>query len=404
MPKLLSVLILCVLFFVVACPPPSASCKQDSDCPPTQRCLQQRCALTDASESSAEIHHEASDASESSAEIHDDASEPFEASAEIHDDASETISPDSPKESSLESPEDHEVMPDSESPPEPTTESLIEPPTEFQPEPQPEPTPETAPLGSLGTPCQNNTTCTQGQCLDIFGLGQKLCSLPCKKNTDCPSQSICQRPKAWEGFCMPACQRPQDCATRYPHTPLCTSEGHCWTPKRIGFSCLRKDECTTGLDCVDPGGVGEKICTQACTEDPSDPRGSCGGNFYCEAHLGPGSPGFCVPLCQKPEDCRSFSAMPHCNFEGHCWRAYLNDFRLCTDSTLCLSGLCKQPKDLHTTICTYECSQDSDCPLRTRCSGASPQSIGLCLPSCTSHADCAPYLDLQTCETNGFCR
>ncbi|MCK6510086.1 hypothetical protein L6R29_08980 [Myxococcota bacterium] len=400
MPKLLLVLILCVLFFAVACPPPSASCKQDSDCPPTQRCLQQRCALTDTSESSAETHHDTSDASDASEEISSDTS-----------DASDAIPPENPQEWPIESPEDHENTPDREITTEIRPESVIEPPTEIRPESvieppteiRPEPTPETAPLGSLGTPCQNNTTCTQGQCLDIFGLGQKLCSLPCKKNTECPTQSICQRPKAWEGFCMPACQRSQDCA-HYPHTPLCASEGHCWAPKRVGFSCLRKDECATGLDCVDPGGVGEKICTKACTEDPSDPRASCGGNSYCEAHLGPGSPGFCVPLCQKPEDCRSFSAVPHCNFEGHCWRAYLNDFRLCTDSTLCLSGLCKQPKDLHTAICTYECSQDSDCSLRTRCSGASPQSTGLCLPSCTTHADCALYLDLQTCETNGFCR
>lgn len=389
MYKILFLLLFCLLFLVTACPPPSVSCKQDSDCTPPQHCFQARCTLPVA----AEVVFESS---ESSAEI---AAEPRpESSLE----PTQELRTENVQEADA-APE-HEVT--SELPPEATPEkpreTVNEPTAEA--EPIPEPTPETAPAGSLGTPCQNDGQCTQGRCLAIIGLGQTLCSLPCKQNTDCPTNSQCQRPKAWEGFCMPACQRNADCATLYPHTPLCASEGHCWSPKRMGVSCLRKDECAIGLDCVDPGGVGEKVCTQTCVEDPSDPRASCGGNFFCEAHMGAGSTGFCVPLCQKSEDCRPFSAMQHCNFEGHCWRSYLNDFRLCTDPTTCLSGLCKQPKDLHTTICTSECTQDSDCPLRTRCSGASPQTTGLCLPSCTSHTDCAIYTDLQTCETNGFCR
>ncbi len=383
----------CLLLLTTACPPPSASCKQDSDCTAPQHCFQSRCTLPVA----AEVVFEST---ESSAEIAAEPrpESPLEPTPEPRTENVQEA--DAAPENEATSETSQETAP--EQPRETTTEPIPE--SEPIPEPIPEPTPETAPAGSLGTPCQNDAQCTQGRCLAIIGLGQTLCSLPCKQNKDCPTNSLCQRPKAWEGFCMPACQRNLDCTTLYPHTALCASEGHCWSPKRMGVSCLRKDECATGLDCVDPGGIGEKICTQACTEDPTDPRASCGGNFFCEAHMGAGSSGFCVPLCQKSEDCRPFSAMQHCNFEGHCWRSYLNDFRLCTDSTTCLSGLCKQPKDLHTAICTSECTQDSDCPLRTRCSGASPQTTGLCLPSCTSHADCAIYTDLQTCETNGFCR
>lgn len=71
--------------------------------------------------------------------------------------------------------------------------------------------------------------------------------------------------------------------------------------------------------------------------------------------------------CDNEYTCEKSICMPgNCLYNGQCVQIVGN---ICTDNSSCLSGICVRNEDKKYGYCTYNCSQDSDCPNQYSCLG-----------------------------------
>ena len=252
----------------------------------------------------------------------------------------------------------------------------------------------------LGEECAVTSDCKSGlgfSCVDPGGLNKKVCTKSCSANADCDSISggagngLCDKHPGITSYCLSKCTSDAECAA-LANTPVCaTTESHCWVRKPLGDSCARESECATGLKCVDPGGLGKKICTKACVA-----AADCGAGSLCDVSHPGLAKNYCLKPCTKDTTCALFNNTPICASEGHCWTK--KDIGgTCADSKQCTTGLdCKDPGSLGAKVCTKSCTADGDCP------GGKCQN-SQCLPRCTTKADCGSYSTIFACNTNGYC-
>lgn len=158
---------------------------------------------------------------------------------------------------------------------------------------------------------------------------------------------------------------------------------------RIGYVCEGGYECATRLCSVVPG-MTNPICTQKCSAHADCPTG-----YLCESHST--TAGMCVPACKKDADCASFSKLPSCNIEGHCWKAWRPPGYPCETDAACQNGVCAKVGSLKKRICLRTCKEASDCGYGFAC------HQGTCRPTCSADSPCSEYKALSICSGQGLC-
>ncbi|TNE48269.1 MAG: hypothetical protein EP343_16790 [Deltaproteobacteria bacterium] len=175
-----------------------------------------------------------------------------------------------------------------------------------------------------------------------------------------------------------------------------TSSGN----KLLGEECQVTSECKTDFKCVDPGGLGKKVCTKTCTDNPDCPSGS-----LCDKH--PPLTSYCVPTCTNDSECNTaYAHTPVCASEGHCWVPKpMSD--ACERDSECATGLkCADPGGLGRKVCTAVCTGDSDCSAGGGgfCDKSHPGlTTTYCLKKCTQDTDCALLPSTSVCSSEGHC-
>lgn len=209
------------------------------------------------------------------------------------------------------------------------------------------------PIRSFCEPCVRDQDCGPGnRCLDPGGGAVPFCGEACTTSADCSRPGT----RCDAGQCWPN----ENCAAVAPCTP------------DSGAACTRDEDCPTGQSCE------SRVCR-------ANDSGCAAGERCDRVTLD------CYASCRSARDCGSnercvgdrCEPLPPCDSDADCPLP-----RVCRVDPLTQQG-----------TCVAGCSDDTGCPLGTRCV-ATDEGRTVCAAGCDDDADC--LLD-QVCEA-GTCR
>jgi hypothetical protein len=292
--------------------------------------------------------------------------------------------------------------------------------------------------GYCTSDCTKTGVCPAGASCTPASDTLKICIRTCAQPSHCRAEHVCL-----DGLCLPRCTRDSDCdsgscdvatgrcgaskvgngcttasdcgaapafcdtsvAGGYCSRPCggqmnvtCPDNANCISGGGSGVclkSCTGATDCRSGLLCADLAGA--KSCIPKCTKNDD-----CGPGARCELATGAcvagPPPGTVGGPCTAPTDCAALGAGAFCvpatdGFPGgYCSAA-------CENATCVAPGVCT-PSSATESNCLAPCDVPADCRAGYTCFAF--RATGVCLPKCTSDADCSdpdPVCDLAT----GYC-
>ena len=270
---------------------------------------------------------------------------------------------------------------------------------------------------------------------------------------DCEIGEICHFIFSDGGRCAPSCEKKIDCLS-FGNNYYCDQQQQCH-PGEEPSSCLDTSDCPYSKLCHTAPGVCENSCA---SEEDTWCRDRFGAGYYCSGAgtCRKGTPqtqctmdddcqnpkvchenfegGICDEPCLDTSDCGDENSGYYCNYSQRCVPEHSKEN--CEENDDCIigkichlqvdGGTCMSPCDElsdctslghfpplfcnTTNQCIPErpeagCSEDAHCMVNTICHERVENGLGVCMPSCESHQDCADMLNLQgyTCNALGQC-
>ncbi|MBO6933894.1 MAG: S1 family peptidase [Deltaproteobacteria bacterium] len=245
--------------------------------------------------------------------------------------------------------------------------------------------------GAVGTgliedPCENDTDCLTGYCVDP-GDGTQRCLSFCRGDRgDCLAGEVCVASAATCGACVPQdlfggpygigepCSEDDEC-----------SSGYCFTDEGVSYCsrmCADDEACGEGFHCRE----------MSCVRGPREAIGGgcitnedCGSGFCASA----GGRSWCSAFCVGDDECpMGFSCTPVDPSTSVCAPNLGLTGDRCADNAECASGLCAMGTRAG-SICTEECGPDNACSPGFECTRVDGGALALCLPPSSGGGGCA---------------